>query len=162
MSLITPFKSPQDSDIIKTELIMSKHINAVGSVFGGTLLAWADVTAALCGTKFCQGPVVTASLDAMSFLHPIQLGWIVTIYGRVNESFKTSMEVGIKISSVAPENGEEFLNSRGYFTIVALDQDAKPKLVPKLKPLSTHDHRRQQEARKRRKIRMQMRQLHAK
>lgn len=157
--MIPAAKSPQDSDIIKTELIMSKHINAVGSVFGGTLLSWADVTAALCGTKFCQGPVVTASLDAMSFYHPIKLGWIVTIYGRVNESFQTSMEVGIKISSVDPETGQDFLNSRGYFTIVALGPDSKPKKVPKIAPTTDHDKRRQQQARQRREIRIRMRRL---
>lgn len=155
-----PARTPQTSDVIKTELIMSKHINAVGSVFGGTLLAWADVTAALCGTKFCRGPVVTASLDAMNFIHPIQLGWIVTIYGRVNASFRTSMEVGIKIVSVDPHTGKIFVNSRGYFTIVALNEHAKPKAVPQLTPVTPEDIRRQLAAHNRRKIRMQMRRTH--
>ena len=154
-----PLKSPADSDVVKTELIMSKHINAVGGVFGGTLLSWADVTAALSGTMFAEGPVVTASLDAMSFMHPIRLGWIVTIYGRVNESFQTSMEVGVKISSVNPVSQETFLNSRGYFTIVAFDEKARPTAVPKLKPVTEDDFRRQKEAQQRRSIRMKLRNL---
>ncbi|MCY4380170.1 MAG: acyl-CoA thioesterase [Proteobacteria bacterium] len=155
-------KAPMTSDVIKTEWVIARDINAHGSLFGGTLLSWADVTAALSATKFSQRPVVTASLDAMSFLKPIKLGWIVTLQGRVNESFNTSMEVGVRITSLDPKTGHVYQNSRGYFTLVALDEHMKPIQVPDLAPVSQDDYRRQKAAQMRREARIKLRNAHIK
>ena len=152
-------KPPTGSDVTKTELVLSKHLNAHGSVFGGTVLAWADVTAALSATKHGGFPVLTAALDGMHFLHPIKLGWIVTIQGRVNESFRSSMEVGIKVTSYDPYTKESFVNSRGYFTMVAVDATGKTVKVPGIDPISLEDQRRQKAAVTRRQHRIRMRRM---
>lgn len=150
-------KTPQSSEVTMSEMVIAQHINGVGSVFGGVVLSWADIAAAISAQKFAERMVVTASIDGMHFLHPIRLGWIVHIFAKINFSSRTSCEAGVKVTSINPLSQETFHNCTGYFTMVAIDGEGKPTAVPRLDPQTEEDHRRYQAAQIRRESRIALR-----
>lgn len=109
-----------------TELVLPSHTNALGTIFGGVAMSWMDIAAATAAMRFSKRTCVTASVDELHFLHAIKLGWIVTIQAVVNCSFKTSMEVGVRIDVEDPRTGSAYHTASAYFTFVALDDFGKP------------------------------------
>lgn len=150
-------KSPASTEVIMSEMVMSGHINGLGTVFGGTVLSWADIAAAISAQKFSSRIVVTASIDSMHFLAPIKLGWIVHIYSKVNFASRTSCEVGVKVISENTLTSETYHNCTGYFTMVAIDHHGKPVMVPKITPETSDDLRRYEAAKIRRARRIALR-----
>ena len=128
-----------------TEMVLPQHTNALGSVFGGTVMCWVDIAAATCALRHCSKQVVTASVDALHFLAPIRLGWIVTIQASVNFVGGTSCEIGVKIISENPISGETFHTASAYLTFVALDSHNRPTSIPPLL-LETDEERRRNSA----------------
>ena len=86
-------KSPSDSLTIMTELVLPNDTNLFGNLMGGRLMYWMDIAAALSAQKHCTAPVVTASVDNISFENPIKLGNVVHIEARITRAFNTSMEI---------------------------------------------------------------------
>src|SRR5918995_3216344 len=86
-----------DSLTIMTELVLPNDTNVYGNLMGGRLMYWMDIAAALSAQKHCNAPVVTASVDNISFENPIKLGNVVHIEAKVSRAFNTSMEVHIKV-----------------------------------------------------------------
>ena len=115
------------------------------------VLSWVDTAAAICAQRHTGKIVVTASIDSMHFLQPIQLGWIVSIKGSLNATAKTSCEVGIKITAENPRTQEIHHTASAYLTMVALDQSKKPTTVPKIYPETPTEKRRNERKRKKRK-----------
>lgn len=101
--------------------------------------------------------MVTASIDAMHFLAPIKLGWIVNIKARVNYTSKSSLEVGVKIEAENPLTNEYNHTASAYVTMVALDSHGRPTTVPELKTENDVDRRRFEEAQHRRAARLSLR-----
>ena len=156
-------KTPLSTEVTMSEMVITQHINGVGTVFGGVVLSWADIAAAISAQKFSERMVVTASIDSMHFLHPIRLGWIVHVFSKINFSANTSCEAGVKVISMNPITQESFHNCTGYFTMVAIDDQGKPVMVPQIDPQTADDHRRYKAAQLRREARMTLReQLKAK
>ncbi|MCY4444277.1 MAG: acyl-CoA thioesterase [Proteobacteria bacterium] len=156
MKVIPAQKHPQASEVTMSEMVMSQHINGVGTVFGGVVLSWADIAAAISAQKFAENMVVTASIDGMHFLHPIKIGWIVSIVAKVNRSRRTSCEVGVKITSMDPITQVSYHNCTGYFTMVAIDKKGKPTAIPTLVPVTKEDRRRYQAAALRQQSRIEL------
>ena len=90
-------KSASESAIIMTEIVLPNDTNVHGSLMGGRLMYWMDIAAALSAGKHCNSPVVTASVDNISFEAPIGLGNVVHIQAKVSRAFNTSMETMMKI-----------------------------------------------------------------
>src|SRR6478752_8124832 len=90
-------KNAADSLVIMTELVLPNDTNTFGNLMGGRLLYWMDIAAALAAMKHCGSPVVTASVDNISFEAPIKLGNVVHITARVSRAFTTSMEVHMRV-----------------------------------------------------------------
>src|SRR5215510_9742140 len=90
-------KKPADSVTIMTELVLPNDTNVFGNLMGGRLMYWMDIAAALAAHKHCSAPVVTASVDNISFENPIKLGNVVHIEARITRSFNSSMEVHMKV-----------------------------------------------------------------
>ena len=134
-------KTVQHSQVTMTEMVLPQHTNAMGNVFGGTVMSWVDIAAATCALRHCSKQVVTASVDALHFLAPIRLGWIVTIKASINFVGGTSCEVGVKINSENPLTGETFHTASAYLTFVAIDSHNRPSAVPGL-ILETEEERR--------------------
>lgn len=146
--------TPKASSVVKTELVLPYHTNALNSVFGGTIMSWIDIAAAISAGKHCKKDVVTASIDALHFIAPAYVGWVVEVYARVTYVSKTSMEVGVRVESVAPKDGMRVHTATAYLTFVALDDCGKATDVPPLKLETEDDKRRAQKAIERRKYRL--------
>src|ERR1700709_314836 len=122
-------KSPTDSQIIMTELVLPNDTNVFGNLMGGRLMYWMDIAAALCATKHCNAAVVTASVDNISFENPIVLGNAVHIEATISRAFSTSMEVHMKVWGEDYMLQDKYKSNEAYYTFVALDMDRKPMAV---------------------------------
>jgi acyl-CoA hydrolase len=149
-------RSPRESEAIMTEMILPQHTNAIGTVFGGVVMSWVDIAAAICAERHCHRQVVTASVDALSFLAPIKLGWIVTLKSSINYVWKTSCEVGVKVTAENPRTGESFHTATAYVTMVALDSNGRPTHMPPIVPETDEQKRRYEEAKARRISRLEL------
>ncbi len=150
-------KTPAESAVEMTEIVLPQHTNALGTVFGGVVMSWVDIAAAVAATRHCRRPAVTASVDALQFLAPIKLGWFVTIKASVNFASKHSCEVGVKVMSENPMTGERFHTSTAYTTFVALDAAGKPTAIPPVIPSTDVERERYEAAQKRRAARLVLR-----
>ncbi len=86
-------KKAAESLIVMTELVLPNDTNLFGNLMGGRLMYWMDIAAALSASKHCSAPVVTASVDNISFTNPVILGNVVHIEAKITRAFNTSMEV---------------------------------------------------------------------
>ncbi|HEX7902601.1 MAG TPA: acyl-CoA thioesterase [Chitinophagaceae bacterium] len=118
--------------IIMTEIVLPNDTNVFGNLMGGRLMYWMDIAAALSAQKHCNAPVVTASVDNISFENPIKLGNAVHIEAKVTRSFNSSMEVHMKVWGEDFTQQYKYKSNEAYYTFVALDPNRKPRLVPQL------------------------------
>ncbi len=151
-----------DSFVTMTELVHPTHTNALNSVFGGVIMSWMDICGAIAAQRHSRRPVVTASIDAMSFVAPVYIGWIVNLKASINYVSKTSMEVGVRADAENPIEGKTFHVASAYLTFVALDKAGKPSIVPKIVPRSEDEKRRYAAAERRRQFRLKLREAETK
>lgn len=149
----------KNSIVNMTEMVLPSHTNSFGSVFGGTVMSWIDIAAAISAQRHSSSPVVTASIDDLHFIQPVYQGWVVNLKACVNYVSKTSMEVGVRVDAENPISGEKFHTASAYLTFVALTKEGKPKTVPELLPESEDEKRRYKEAEQRRAWRLHRRKL---
>jgi acyl-CoA hydrolase len=136
----TVAKSPSDSEVVMTQLILPSDANNLNSAFGGKVMEWIDICGAIAAQRHCRQLVVTASIDDLHFHSPIRVGWIAQLRARVLAAFRTSMEVGITVHAENPLTGERSLTTSAVMTFVALNKDGGRVLVPALK-LDTEQER---------------------
>lgn len=149
-------KTPKESEVIMQEMVMPGDTNAHGTIFGGKVMSWIDIAAAMCASRHCNGPVVTVHIDDIEFRSPINIGSHVIIKASINYVGKTSMIIGVKVESLNPLNGVTRTTTKAYLTFVALDEFGKPMQVPSLKPVTEDDHRRFKNAEHRVKSRKEL------
>jgi acyl-CoA hydrolase len=147
-------KKAKESQIIMTELVLPNDTNFFGNLMGGRLMYWMDIAAALSAAKHSNAPVVTASVDNISFENPIRLGNVVHIEAFVSRSFNTSMEVHMKVWGEDLKKRIKYKSNEAYYTFVALDDDSRPKAVPQLQPETAEEIRLFEGALRRRQIRL--------
>jgi acyl-CoA hydrolase len=147
-------KTPMDSQIIMTELVLPNDTNVYGNLMGGRLMYWMDIAAALCAAKHSKTQVVTASVDNISFEIPIELGNAVHIEAKLSRAFSTSMEVHLKVWGESFRNQERYKSNEAYYTFVALDADRKPTRVPDMVPESEEERLLFEGALRRRQLRL--------
>jgi len=147
-------KSPKDSMVIMTELVLPNDTNTFGNLMGGRLMYWMDIASALAAMKHCGVPVVTASVDNISFENPIKLGNSVHIEAMVTRAFNTSMEVHMKVWGEDLLLQQRYKSNEAYYTFVALDPDRKPMPIPQLAPDSEEEKRLFEGALRRRQLRL--------
>lgn len=150
-------KTPADSAVETRYLVMPGHANAFGTAFGGTIMSWIDMIAAMAAQKHCGREVVTAGIDSVAFEAPVRIGDQVVLLACVNYVSRTSMEVGVKVIKENPANGEQTTATRAFLTMVAVDKDHKPVAAPKLTPQTDEEHRRWKNAALRVKSRKELR-----
>lgn len=142
-------KSVSDSAVEMREMVMPNHTNSHGNVFGGTVMGWIDIAAAMVSARHCGRPVVTAHIDDIDFIAPIKMGYHVLIQASLNYVGKTSMIVGVKVTSENPTTGESRVTTKAYLTFVALDDLGRPISVIGLTPETPEEIRRFENAKKR-------------
>lgn len=140
-----------------TELVLPTHTNALGTVFGGVVMSWIDIAAAITAQRHSRKTVVTASIDALNFVAPVFKGWVVNLKASVNYAGRTSMEVGVRVDAENPITGERFHTASAYLTFVALDSHGKPTTIPSIQPKAPDEHRRFEAAKARRAQRLSRR-----
>ena len=140
-----------------TELVHPTHTNSLGSIFGGTIMSWVDICAAIAAQRHSGRQVVTASIDALNFVAPVYNGWIVNLRASVNFAGRTSMEVGVRVDAENPIEKKVFHTASAYLTFVALGPDGKPYVIPPVQAETPEQLRRFQAARERREYRLQSR-----
>jgi len=140
--------------IIMTEVVLPNDTNIFGNLMGGRLMYWMDIAAALSAQKHCNAPVVTASVDNISFQKPIKLGNAVHIEAKVSRAFTTSMEVHIKVWGEDLNRQFKYKSNEAYYTFVALDPNNKPHPVPQLSPETEEEMKLFDGALRRRQLRL--------
>lgn len=123
-------KKVSESLVVMTELVLPNDTNLFNNLMGGRLMYWMDIAAALSAMKHCGSPVVTASVDNISFENPIPRGNVVTIHAQVTRSFNTSMEVHMKVWAEDPFQHFKYKSNEAFFTFVSLDPNGRPRRVP--------------------------------
>ena len=142
-------KYVKDSYVIMHELILPNDTNNLDTVFGGKVMQYMDLCAAMSAYKFARTAVVTASVDRLDFLAPARVGDMLILKSSVNYSHNTSMEIGVRIDAENVKTGKRRHTASAYLTFVSLDEDGKPKKVNNIIPESDDEKRRYNEGKKR-------------
>jgi acyl-CoA hydrolase len=121
------------------ELVLPNDTNTLNNLMGGRLLHWMDIAAAISAQKHCNRIVVTASVDNVSFKHPIKLGDVVTIEAKVSRAFTTSVEVRLDVWAQNIPSGTKVKSNEAYYTFVAQEKDGIKVTVPELLPETAED-----------------------
>lgn len=130
--MTSKFKTVKASEVVISQLMLPSHTNFNGKIHGGYLLSLMDQIAFACASKHSETYCVTASVEAVDFLKPIEVGEIVTLKSSVNYVGNSSMIVGIRITSENIQTGEKKHCNSSYFTMVAKSSDGKSQQVPGL------------------------------
>jgi acyl-CoA hydrolase len=144
-----------------TEYVLPTHANALGNVFGGQVMAWMDLCAAICAQRHTSNICITAGIDDLSFEEPIKVGQVVRLTARITAAFRTSVEVEVDV------RGEDCLTGRtwpcvsAFLTFVGVDSDLKPTLVPPIEISTVDERARAIDAAERRAQRLARRPKHA-
>jgi len=136
------------------ELVLPNDTNTFGNLMGGRLMYWMDIAAAYSAAKHCNAPVVTASVDNISFKNPIKLGHYVHIEANVTRAFSTSMEIHLKVWGEDTLHQFKYESNEAYFTFVALDPNGNPRPVPVVVPTSADEQELFDGALRRRQLRL--------
>ncbi len=147
-------KYPKDTINVMSELVLPNDTNTLGNLMGGRLLHMMDISAAISAMKHCNCPVVTASVDNVSFNNPIKLGNLLTIESRVTRSFNSSMEVFLRVWGEDLHARYRYLTNEAYFTFVAIDPHGKPRKIDTITPETDDDKSMFDGALRRRQLRL--------
>lgn len=126
------FKTARKSRISITELMLPSHSNFGGKIHGGHILSLMDQIAFACASKHCQRYCVTASVNRVDFLSPVEVGELLTLKASINFTGRTSMVVGVRVESQNVTSGKKRHCNSSYFTMVAKDENGKGIVVPGL------------------------------
>jgi acyl-CoA hydrolase len=136
------------------QAVLPQHTNAMGTLFGGVVMQWIDVAAAIAAARHAGGPVVTASMDRLHFLRPVRLEEFVIVRAEVSFAANTSMEVEVEVLSENPWTGDRACTTHALLTFVGLDEQGRPRPVPRLTTETAFERRRAKAAARRRAERL--------
>jgi len=124
---------PQAASVTQmTEYVLPQHTNALGGVFGGQIMAWMDLCAAICAQRHSGRMAVTAFVDDLKFEQPVRVGEVVRLEARVTATFRTSMEIEVVVEGEDATTGRRWPCVDARLTFVAIDTNRKPAPVPPL------------------------------
>jgi uncharacterized protein (TIGR00369 family) len=148
-------KRASESQVALSQQMMPSDANPLGNVHGGHIMKLIDEAGALAAMRHARRPVVTITMDSVSFLSPVRVGHLLSLRGSVNWVGKTSLEVGVRVEAENPITGEIMHTNSAYAVYVALDDEGKPCSVPPLILETDEDRRRWAEAEARQQLRLQ-------
>lgn len=134
--------------------MLPEDANPAGNVHGGVIMKHVDTCAGVVAIRHARCNAVTASIDRMDFHHPVFVGDLLIVKASLNMVGRTSMEVGVRVEAENLFTGVVKHTASAYLTFVALDDYGSPASVPPLILESDDDIRRNDEAKKRRKVRL--------
>src|SRR6056297_1465983 len=121
-----------DSYTEMTEILLPNDTNNLGRALGGIVLHWMDICGAIAGMRFSSRQCVTAAMDHVDFISPIDQGEVAVVEGYVFETGSTSVDVKVDVRAENPRTDEERETTTSFFTFVALDGAGTPTDVPEL------------------------------
>ena len=151
---------PRSASASQTQLVQWMGVldaNSAGFIHGGSVMKLCDEAAGAAAVKHSRSRVVTAGVDRMTFITPIHVGELVTFSASVNASWRTSMEVGVRVEAENPRTGERRHTNSAYLTMVAVDAEGHPIEVPRLLVETDEQRGREADAQVRRRNRLQER-----
>jgi acyl-CoA hydrolase len=125
-------KAVAESVTEMTEYVLPVHANVLGNVFGGQILAWVDVCAAICAQRHTGRGALTAGIDELSFEHPVRIGQVVHLKGRITAAFRTSVEILVEVEGEEATTRRRWPCVTAFVTYVAVDDSLRPTPVPPL------------------------------
>jgi acyl-CoA hydrolase len=147
-------RTVRDSQSEYSEICLPNDTNMLGNMLGGHVMHLVDLCGAIAAMRHARCPVVTASIDQMTFLHPVKVGELLLLRSQVNRVFRTSMEVGVKVWIENLQTGELKHTSSAYLTFVAISSDGTRVALPPVVPETDEERRRYDEAAERRAYRL--------
>ena len=115
-----------------TQLLLPNDTNNLGRALGGAVLHWMDICGAISGMRFANQQVVTAAMDHVDFISPIDIGEVAVIEGYVFNTGRSSLDVKVDVRAEDPKTDTVRETTTSFFTFVALDESGRPTAVPKL------------------------------
>jgi len=147
-------KFVKESLVLKNELLMPNDTNPFDNLMGGRLMYWMDIAASISALKHSNSLAVTASVDNISFNHPIEMGCVITLEAKITRAFKSSMEVFIEVTAENIPKKTKFMSNTAFFTFVAVDKSGKPIPVPEAIPETKKEWELYEGALRRRQLRL--------
>ncbi len=147
-------KFARESYTIMNELVLPNDTNTLNNLMGGRLLHWMDIAAAISAQKHCNRIVVTASVDNVSFKHPVKLGDVISIEAQVTRAFNTSVEVRLVVWAQNIPSGTKVRSNEAFYTFVAIDQNGRTIVIPQLEPETDEEKELYEQALQRRELRL--------
>jgi acyl-CoA hydrolase len=145
-------KTPKESRAILTEIVLPNDTNNLNNLMGGRLLHWMDIAAAITAHRHCNRTCVTASVNNVSFEHPIPKGSIVTLEANISRAFSSSMEIFIDVWIEDTSSGNKTKCNEAIYTFVAVDVMGKPSKVSEVSPETELEKKRFEGALRRRQL----------
>lgn len=142
------------SRVEMTQLVLPGYANSFGNAFGGRVMQWIDLAAAIAAMRHTRMPVVTASIDQLVFRAPIRVAQIAILGAQVNAVFGSSLEIEVTVEAEDPRSGDRKLCCDAFLTFVAMGPDGGPAKAPLLLTETEDEARRAGEAAARRAVRI--------
>ncbi len=136
------------------QVVLPNDANPLGFILGGTVMHLIDIAGAIACFRHARQRVVTAAVDGLQFLHSIKVGDLILLKAEVSATFRTSLEVEVRVMSEESLTGKRTLTSHAYLTFVAIDADGRPVEVPDLVLETEAERTRAEQAKARRDQRL--------
>jgi acyl-CoA hydrolase len=140
-----------------TEYVLPTHANVLGSVFGGQILAWLDLCAAICAQRHTGRTAITVCIDELMFERPIKVGQVVVLKARLTAAFRTSVEVLVEVEGEEATTGLRWPCVSAFVSFVAVDENRVPVTVPPLELVTAEEQALAAAALQRREQRLKLR-----
>ena len=149
-----PGKTVEETAVEMVEVALPNDANPLGNLLGGKVMHLIDIAGAIAAHRHARAQVVTVAVDNLDFLYPIRVGELVVLRAPMTRTFRTSMEVEVRVYREDYLTGKRQQTSSAFVTYVALDATGKPQEVPPLIPRAAEEKRRYREALERRRRRL--------
>jgi acyl-CoA hydrolase len=135
-----PARRVEASMTTMTEYVLPTHANIHGNVFGGQILAWVDLCAAICAQRHTGQTAITVCIDELQFQRSIKIGQVVILKARMTAAFRTSVEILVEVEGEEATTGVRWPCVSAFVSFVAMDQNRVPVTVPPLELVTAEEH----------------------
>ena len=122
-----------------TEYVLPTHANVLGNVFGGQIMAWIDLCAAICAQRHTGRTAITVCIDELQFEQPIKVGQVVMLKARVTAAFRTSCEILVEVEGEEATTGQRWPCVSAFVSFVAVDEHRVPVQIPALEIVTAEE-----------------------